>query len=548
MAMGQHIAYSFGGVNLVSITPMEKASYLDNLKGQGWTQIGSAFEAPLDLPVAQLRQTACKYGSEIGADMLVEVEDPLLSKNNYNNLVFYPWRMIESPDAGGYAYQQSGYPPEDPYSSSGGYGAGMAGGQLPTYDTPKPRGGICSRCNTNSLEFYDDGSGACMGCGRMFMWKGDPDPLNPFMDSGGADTDQYSEGVGAYQEPSFDEGSEEEMASTRKKERTKPKEEQKSLTIDEKLDLLDERLLRGDISEKNYELLREKLMKIKAEEDRKRPLTPAEKIALAKVSLKEGKISESTYNQIIEKYGEKPIERVADKKEKVQTEEPSTHEDLPPVTPPSKDLKIDFNLPIGTAERVQEKSAREGKPRAEITPPITTGSLAASETSSKVPSSPLAPGEGQPVQTGKAITADTKPKEPTIPRSSEDKAQTPASPPVDAAKVQAPASPPVDAAKVQAPASPPVDTAKAQTPASPTPAATATQVARGKPTNHSHTHPSNAFERTCNTYTSKGPHPLSICGPTTDTYSNCKRCCQSNTKETHQRNMLAMQLQKTHVL
>ncbi len=34
----------------------------------------------------------------------------------------------------------------------------------------KPTGGICSRCDSESLEFYDDGSGRCVNCGRTFRW------------------------------------------------------------------------------------------------------------------------------------------------------------------------------------------------------------------------------------------------------------------------------------------------------------------------------------------------------------------------------------------
>lgn len=34
----------------------------------------------------------------------------------------------------------------------------------------KPSEGICSRCNSENLEFYDDGSGRCMNCGRTFRW------------------------------------------------------------------------------------------------------------------------------------------------------------------------------------------------------------------------------------------------------------------------------------------------------------------------------------------------------------------------------------------
>jgi len=34
----------------------------------------------------------------------------------------------------------------------------------------KPTEGLCSRCDSESLEFYDDGSGRCLNCGRTFRW------------------------------------------------------------------------------------------------------------------------------------------------------------------------------------------------------------------------------------------------------------------------------------------------------------------------------------------------------------------------------------------
>ncbi len=34
----------------------------------------------------------------------------------------------------------------------------------------KPTEGLCSRCDSESLEFYDDGSGRCLNCGRNFRW------------------------------------------------------------------------------------------------------------------------------------------------------------------------------------------------------------------------------------------------------------------------------------------------------------------------------------------------------------------------------------------
>jgi DNA-directed RNA polymerase subunit RPC12/RpoP len=50
--------------------------------------------------------------------------------------------------------------------------------RTPQYEPPsdaavvKPRKGICSKCNSRSLRFYDDGSGRCSDCGRQFRWDG----------------------------------------------------------------------------------------------------------------------------------------------------------------------------------------------------------------------------------------------------------------------------------------------------------------------------------------------------------------------------------------
>ncbi len=35
----------------------------------------------------------------------------------------------------------------------------------------KPKEGICSQCGKEELEFYDDGSGSCINCGRVFRWN-----------------------------------------------------------------------------------------------------------------------------------------------------------------------------------------------------------------------------------------------------------------------------------------------------------------------------------------------------------------------------------------
>ena len=41
----------------------------------------------------------------------------------------------------------------------------------------KPKEGICSQCGTEELEFYDDGSGSCRNCGRVFRWNHEfPEP------------------------------------------------------------------------------------------------------------------------------------------------------------------------------------------------------------------------------------------------------------------------------------------------------------------------------------------------------------------------------------
>lgn len=34
----------------------------------------------------------------------------------------------------------------------------------------KPTEGLCANCNSDSLVFYDDGTGECLNCGREFRW------------------------------------------------------------------------------------------------------------------------------------------------------------------------------------------------------------------------------------------------------------------------------------------------------------------------------------------------------------------------------------------
>ncbi len=40
-------------------------------------------------------------------------------------------------------------------------------------ETPKPEGGICSRCESRDLKFFDNGWGKCLSCGAIFRWADD---------------------------------------------------------------------------------------------------------------------------------------------------------------------------------------------------------------------------------------------------------------------------------------------------------------------------------------------------------------------------------------
>lgn len=40
-------------------------------------------------------------------------------------------------------------------------------------EIPKPDGGICSRCESRDLKFFDNGWGKCMSCGAIFRWMDD---------------------------------------------------------------------------------------------------------------------------------------------------------------------------------------------------------------------------------------------------------------------------------------------------------------------------------------------------------------------------------------
>jgi hypothetical protein len=41
-------------------------------------------------------------------------------------------------------------------------------------EIPKPEGGICSRCESRDLKFFDNGWGKCTSCGAIFRWMDDP--------------------------------------------------------------------------------------------------------------------------------------------------------------------------------------------------------------------------------------------------------------------------------------------------------------------------------------------------------------------------------------
>ena len=72
---------------------LEKGQFFQILKDQGWIEVEPPFEFDKNWETDRIRRAAKAYALKLGAEMLVEVEDPSFSSNIYNDLVFYVFKM-----------------------------------------------------------------------------------------------------------------------------------------------------------------------------------------------------------------------------------------------------------------------------------------------------------------------------------------------------------------------------------------------------------------------------------------------------------------------
>ncbi len=71
----------------------EKDSFFQILAQQGWFELEPPFEFDKNWDTDRIRRAAKAYSLKLGAEMLVEVDDPSFSSNIYNDLVFYVFKM-----------------------------------------------------------------------------------------------------------------------------------------------------------------------------------------------------------------------------------------------------------------------------------------------------------------------------------------------------------------------------------------------------------------------------------------------------------------------
>ncbi len=148
----------------------------------------------------------------------------------------------------------------------------------PPQNIVKPTGGICSQCNSNTLQFFDNGLGKCNNCGRTFEWL-KPQDQPP---QGIIDQYPYEDNSIPPEENPFIATEEEKLSVSERKAEVEPEEifhdpmsskikagtktkETKEetpadgdLTDEQRLRMLEDRFLNGQISEATYKKLRSK--------------------------------------------------------------------------------------------------------------------------------------------------------------------------------------------------------------------------------------------------------------------------------------------------
>jgi uncharacterized membrane protein len=166
----------------------------------------------------------------------------------------------------------------------------------------KPTSGKCSVCNQNNLIFFDNGMGKCLFCGRTFDWLNPKRKRleerqqklareqNPFMvtEDEILDESERKAEVEAEDVIHHDAASSIIGGKNKAKDEKKESEPNSGLSDEKRLELLEDRLISGEISEEIYTKLRDKFA--------------AKLLESLEDKLVLGEISEDKYNEIKQKY------------------------------------------------------------------------------------------------------------------------------------------------------------------------------------------------------------------------------------------------------
>ncbi len=75
-----------------AVNRMEREKFFHLLRQQGWSEMENSFEFDKNWEVERIRRAAKAYAQKLGAELLVEIEDPAFSSNPYNDLVYYVFK------------------------------------------------------------------------------------------------------------------------------------------------------------------------------------------------------------------------------------------------------------------------------------------------------------------------------------------------------------------------------------------------------------------------------------------------------------------------
>lgn len=92
-----------------AVNRMDRGNFFQLLKQQGWIEVENAFEFDKNWDVERIRRSAKVYAARIGAEMLIEINDPSFSSNRYNDLVYYVFRR-GAPSQQGSSFQSPNPP------------------------------------------------------------------------------------------------------------------------------------------------------------------------------------------------------------------------------------------------------------------------------------------------------------------------------------------------------------------------------------------------------------------------------------------------------